>query len=39
MDLFSFLFRPTLDWIQVQVTSVCNADCTYCPRSAYRAVW
>ncbi len=27
------------DWIQVEVTTFCNAACIYCPRTAYRTVW
>ncbi len=27
------------DWIQVEVTSLCNASCVYCPRTAYRQRW
>lgn len=30
---------PSLDWIQVEVTSHCNAACVYCPRTAYRENW
>ncbi len=30
---------PMLDWIQVEITSRCNAHCTYCPRTAYGANW
>ncbi|MBS1238154.1 MAG: Radical domain protein [Deltaproteobacteria bacterium] len=30
---------PTFDWIQVEVTSACNAACIYCPRTVYRDVW
>lgn len=30
---------PHLDWIQFEITSRCNAACTYCPRTAYRAQW
>lgn len=27
------------DWIQVEITSACNAACTYCPRTVYRRNW
>jgi len=27
------------DWIQVEVTSSCNASCTYCPRTAFQSSW
>lgn len=30
---------PTFDWIQVEVTSACNAACIYCPRTVYKEVW
>jgi len=33
------LFAPTFDWIQVEVTSACNAACIYCPRTVYRKIW
>jgi MoaA/NifB/PqqE/SkfB family radical SAM enzyme len=33
------LLAPTFDWIQVEVTSACNAACIYCPRTVYRDVW
>lgn len=33
------LLAPTFDWIQVEVTSACNAACIYCPRTVYRGVW
>jgi MoaA/NifB/PqqE/SkfB family radical SAM enzyme len=32
------LFEPK-DWIQVEVTSQCNAACIYCPRTVYRDSW
>ncbi len=31
--------QPSLDWIQVGITTQCNASCTYCPRSKYRSQW
>jgi len=33
------LFDPSFDWIQVEVTSACNAACVYCPRTVYSDVW
>jgi MoaA/NifB/PqqE/SkfB family radical SAM enzyme len=33
------LFRQTFDWIQVEVTSHCNALCIYCPRTVFRESW
>jgi MoaA/NifB/PqqE/SkfB family radical SAM enzyme len=39
MKWFSNLFMPFLDWIQVEVTSHCNAECVYCPHSVYKQSW
>jgi MoaA/NifB/PqqE/SkfB family radical SAM enzyme len=33
------IFGPETDWIQVEVSSYCNASCLYCPRTVYRDVW
>jgi MoaA/NifB/PqqE/SkfB family radical SAM enzyme len=33
------LFRHTFDWIQVEVTSHCNALCVYCPRTVFKETW
>ena len=27
------------DWVQIEVTSKCNAACAYCPRTVYREHW
>ncbi len=32
------LFEPK-DWIQIEVTSRCNARCIYCPRTVYHRHW
>ena len=40
--LLNHLFQkkdPKLDWIQVEVSSYCNADCIYCPHTAYKQNW
>lgn len=33
------LFAPRLDWVQVEVTTHCQAACSYCPHTAYREHW
>jgi MoaA/NifB/PqqE/SkfB family radical SAM enzyme len=30
---------PRFDWLQVEVTTYCNAACTYCPHTVYRNSW
>jgi len=30
---------PRTGWIQIEVTSRCNAACAYCPHTAYREAW
>lgn len=40
--LLNTLFKkryPYLDWIQVEISSYCNAECIYCPHTAYRKNW
>lgn len=37
--LWARLFAGSLDWLQVEVTSHCNAACVYCPRTVYRQAW
>ncbi|MGD9159828.1 MAG: radical SAM/SPASM domain-containing protein [Desulfobacteraceae bacterium] len=39
---FKNLFKktyPRLDWIQVEVSSCCNAECIYCPHTEYSNNW
>jgi len=33
------LLAPETDWIQIEVSSHCNASCSYCPRTVYREAW
>jgi MoaA/NifB/PqqE/SkfB family radical SAM enzyme len=37
-ELFSFVASP-FDWIQVEITSDCQAQCSYCPRTVYQNHW
>jgi MoaA/NifB/PqqE/SkfB family radical SAM enzyme len=30
---------PQLDWIQVEISSYCNASCSYCPHFAFGSSW
>jgi len=30
---------PRLDWIQVEISSYCNAGCIYCPHTAFQKNW
>ncbi len=39
MPLLDALFGPRWDWLQVEVTSRCNAACSYCPRTLLRESW
>ncbi len=39
MPFLPFFFGPRWDWLQLEVTSRCNAACGYCPRTAYRGAW
>ncbi len=39
MQWFTNLLAPFLDWIQVEVTSHCNAQCTYCPHAVFGEFW
>ncbi len=33
------LFAPRFDWIQVEVTTFCQAACSYCPHTVYQEHW
>ncbi|WP_158269778.1 radical SAM protein [Desulfonatronum sp. SC1] len=35
---YKVLLNPK-DWMQIEVTSKCNAACAYCPRTVYREHW
>lgn len=36
---FPLFFSPAFDWIQVEITTYCNAACIYCPRTVYKGSW
>lgn len=36
---FNLFVRPRYDWIQVEVTTHCQAACIYCPHTLYRGCW
>ena len=39
---FEYLFPnnyPQLDWIQVEISSYCNATCIYCPHTGFQGNW
>ncbi|AEB08401.1 radical SAM protein [Desulfobacca acetoxidans] len=33
------MFPRRFDWLQVEVTSHCNARCAYCPHTVFRSTW
>jgi len=37
--LLNKIGSPTLDWIQVEITSYCNAECIYCPHTFMNNNW
>lgn len=39
MNLFEKLLMPNLDWIQLEVSGLCNASCFYCPHTTYKKLW
>lgn len=39
MSLLSGLLDPTWDWLQLEVTTRCNAACVYCPRTLHAGSW
>lgn len=39
MKVLERILFPKLDWIQIEVSGLCNADCIYCPNSLFRQHW
>jgi len=38
-DSLQRLYTPELDWIQIEVSSHCDASCIYCPHAVFRNIW
>lgn len=38
-DNLQKLYTPELDWIQIEVSSHCDASCVYCPHAVFRNIW
>jgi MoaA/NifB/PqqE/SkfB family radical SAM enzyme len=38
-DNFHNLFSPAFQWLQVEVSSLCNGSCMYCPHTIYKSDW
>ncbi|MGB9822286.1 radical SAM/SPASM domain-containing protein [Thermodesulfovibrio sp.] len=39
MKLIEKILMPHLDWIQIEVSGLCNASCFYCPHTTHRKSW
>jgi len=39
LDKLFAQYHPYLDWIQVEISSYCNAGCIYCPHFAFQRNW
>ncbi|QER42697.1 radical SAM protein [Thermodesulfobacterium sp. TA1] len=37
--MFKNWFLPSFDWIQVEVSGLCNAKCLYCPHTVWQKNW
>ncbi len=39
MNILEKLFFPKLNWVQLEISGLCNARCFYCPHTIYRKDW
>ncbi|GAQ94988.1 radical SAM additional 4Fe4S-binding SPASM domain-containing protein [Thermodesulfovibrio aggregans] len=39
MKFIEKILMPHLDWIQIEVSGLCNASCFYCPHTTHRKLW
>lgn len=37
--MFNTWFLPSFDWIQIEVSGLCNAQCFYCPHTVWQKDW
>lgn len=36
---FENIFNTKLDWVQIEITTSCNASCVYCPHTILKSCW
>lgn len=39
MAFIEKILMPSLDWIQIEVSGLCNASCFYCPHTTHKKTW
>ncbi|WP_353685021.1 radical SAM protein [Thermodesulfovibrio sp. 3907-1M] len=39
MKFIEKILMPRLDWIQIEISGLCNASCFYCPHTTHRRSW
>lgn len=39
MGFIEKILMPSLDWIQIEVSGLCNASCFYCPHTTHKGTW
>jgi len=39
MKFIEKILMPHLEWVQLEVSSLCNASCFYCPHTTHRKQW
>ena len=39
LEIFKSIFLPSFDWIQIEVSGLCKANCIYCPKTVWREKW
>lgn len=39
MKLIEKILMPYLEWIQIEISGLCNASCFYCPHTTHKKTW